>query len=101
MYDQVAKIIGSIGNVVASVTSRGTKGALAVEIVDTSGNPFTQFVNGGLVTAAYDYVAVTSSDASGNPLVVQYKSGGASGTLVATLTMTYDASSNLLSVTKT
>lgn len=38
---------------------------------------------------------------SGNLTSVTYKTGGASGTTVATLTLGYDGSGNLTSVTKT
>jgi hypothetical protein len=38
---------------------------------------------------------------SGNLTSVTYKTGGASGTTVATLTLAYDGSGNLTSVTKT
>lgn len=100
MFDQISKIIGDIGNVVASVTSRGTKGALAVEIVDTDGTPFASFGGAALITEAFDYIAITSRDTSDNPLTVEYRSGGSGGTLVATLTMTYDSSGNVDTVTK-
>lgn len=53
----------------------------------------------GLVPAGYDYVSCsyTGSNLTG----VVYKTGGAGGTTVATLTLTYDANDNLISVTKT
>lgn len=52
----------------------------------------------GLVPAAYDYISLlyTGNDLTG----VVYKSGGAAGTTVATLTLAYSASV-LQSVTKT
>jgi len=52
-----------------------------------------------LVPEAFDYVAL-GSYASGNPGLVEYKSGGASGTLVATLTLSYSGN-DLLTVTRT
>ena len=52
-----------------------------------------------LVPEAFDYIAL-GSYASGNPGLVEYKSGGASGTLVATLTLTYSGD-DLTSVTRT
>ena len=59
-------------------------------------------VSNALVTAPYDYVGLINSVISGQtvPTTVVYKFGGASGTLVATLTLTYDGSANLTSVTK-
>ena len=57
----------------------------------------------GLVTDAYDYVELTYVSA-GNGLgeieTAVYKSGGAGGTTVATLTLVYDGSDRLSTVTK-
>lgn len=52
----------------------------------------------GLVTASYDYISLsyTSSNLTG----VIFKTGGSTGTTVATLTLDYDGSNNLISVTK-
>jgi hypothetical protein len=52
----------------------------------------------GFSLPAYDYISCsyTGSNLTG----VVYKSGGSSGTTVATLTLAYDGSSNLTSVTK-
>ena len=102
-FDQVVKILGSNGSTAAAVTTRGSKGAVAVEILDASGAQITDFSGTPvqLVTEAYDYVAVTSYNDNGDPLVVQYRSGGASGTLVATLTITYTPAYLISTVTKT
>ena len=52
----------------------------------------------GLEIPTHDYIANTYS---GNNLTVAvFKRGGASGTVVATLTMTYDGSGNVLTVTR-
>lgn len=52
----------------------------------------------GFSLPAYDYI---SCSYTGNNLTgVVYKTGGSSGTIVATLTLGYDGSSNLTSVTK-
>ena len=55
-------------------------------------------VTSNLSIPEHDYVSCTytGTDLTG----VVFKSGGASGILVATLTLTYDGSSNLLTVTK-
>jgi len=52
----------------------------------------------GFSLPAYDYISCsyTGSNLTG----VVYKSGGSSGSTVATLTLTYDGSNNLTSVTK-
>lgn len=60
-------------------------------------------IAGGLVTSQYDYIALTyvpSGNGVGQIQTVTYKTGGSAGTTVATLTLTYDASSNLSTVTK-
>ena len=53
----------------------------------------------GLVPDAYDYISLsyTGSNLTG----VVFKTGGSGGTTVATLTLVYDGSDNLTSVTKT
>lgn len=53
----------------------------------------------GIGIPAYDYLQ--NSYTSGNLTQVVYKSGGASGATVATLTLSYDGSGNLTSVTRT
>jgi hypothetical protein len=52
----------------------------------------------GFNLPSYDYISCAYT--SGNVTGVVYKTGGASGTTVATLTLTYDGSNNLTSVTK-
>ena len=49
---------------------------------------------------AHDFINNTY-DVDGNLTVVEYKLGGSAGTVVATLTMTYDATGNVLTVTRT
>jgi hypothetical protein len=73
-----------------------------VEISNDVGNPVpvsgTVNVLTGLEIPDHDYIALsyTGSNLTG----VVYKTGGASGTTVATLTLAYDGSGNLTSVTK-
>jgi hypothetical protein len=57
--------------------------------------------SGTLVTSNYDYIGVTYPDAVTE--IYTYKSGGAAGTTVATVTVVYTDSTkaNLMSVTKT
>lgn len=57
----------------------------------------------GLEIPAHDYVSLTyvaSGNGVGEIETVVYKTNGSSGTTVATLTLAYDASNNLSSVTK-
>lgn len=55
-------------------------------------------VSANLSIPKHDYVSCTYSGS--NLTGVIYKSGGVSGTTVATLVLTYDGSNNLLTVTK-
>ena len=52
----------------------------------------------GLEIPTHDYIANTWTGANLTETV--FKRGGSSGTVVATLTMTYDGSGNLLTVTR-
>jgi len=69
------------------------RNALLLVAVDTSGNLLS-----GLQIPAYDYVdlSYTGSNLTG----VIFKTGGAGGVTVSTLTLGYDGSDNLTSVTK-
>jgi len=53
---------------------------------------------GPLAPAEYDYIDLAYTGA--NLTTVLYKINGASGTTVATLTLAYDGSNNLISVTR-
>lgn len=53
----------------------------------------------GLEIPTHDYISNTY-DGSGNLTTAEYYRGGSGGKLVATLTMTYDANDNLLTVTR-
>jgi hypothetical protein len=53
----------------------------------------------GLAIAEHDRIEL-SNYVSGNPGTIVFKQGGAAGVTVATLTLTYDGSGNLLTVTK-
>jgi hypothetical protein len=80
----------NIGSATLSVTADG------VEIKNDSGNPIP--VVTGLEIPEHDYIdlSYTGSNLTG----VVYKTGGSGGTTVATLTLAYDGSDNLTSVTK-
>lgn len=56
-----------------------------------------------LLPMGYDYLEltyVTSGNGIGEIETVTYKTGGAAGTVVATLTLTYDGSNSLSSITR-
>jgi len=57
----------------------------------------TQMVDGGFALPAYDFVSNTYT--GDNLTQSVYKIGGASGTTVATVVMTYDSNDNLLTLT--
>jgi hypothetical protein len=82
---------GTVQEVTA--TKSGTKTYLDVNgIFSPSSFP-------GVITFAWDYAILTWTGV--NLTKVIFKVGGASGTVVATIDMTYDGSNNLLTVTKT
>lgn len=56
------------------------------------------YIRSGLSIPAHDYIS--NSYTGSNLTQTVFKRGGASGTVVATLTMTYDGSGNLLTVTR-
>lgn len=58
---------------------------------------------GNLVPETFDYIAITyvaAGNGTGEIETVTYKTGGAAGTTVATLTLAYDASDRLNAVTR-
>lgn len=68
--------------------------------VDSAGNDLAA----GLVPEVYDYIALTyvaAGNGAGEIETVTYKTGGSGGTTVAVLTLGYDGSDRLASVTKT
>ena len=74
--DLLTKIVdGDNPNIKASVSQKGSKGAIAVDVVSS------------LVPEAYDYVNISYID--GNPTTAIYKAGGEFGPTVATLIITY------------
>ena len=65
-------------------------GETAVRVIDS--------VSNSLAPNVYDFLALTT--VSGNLTQIIYKTGGAAGTTVSTLQLTYDISDNLTTVTK-
>jgi hypothetical protein len=57
----------------------------------------------GFTIEGYDYIALTyvaAGNGAGEIETATFKSGGASGTTIATLTLAYDSNDKLTSVTK-
>ena len=53
-----------------------------------------------LIDVAYDYIGFTDADANGNYQTWTFNTGGSGGTTVRTLSITYDASSNITSIAR-
>lgn len=69
-----------------------------VEINTDNALKVFDYIGNSLVPAAYDYISLTYL--SDNLTVVVFKTGGAAGTTVSTLDLTYDLSDNITSVTQ-
>lgn len=100
-FFDVIQIADSAGNIIdpASgdlVLNGNVTVAGEMEIKNDSGNPVP--IVAGLSIPKHDYVSLsyTGSNLTG----VVYKTGGAGGTTVATLTLAYNGNNNLTSVTK-
>lgn len=81
----------------ATISASALPTGAATSALQTTGNGYLQAI-AGLTPSAFDYISLsyTGSNLTG----VVYKSGGSGGTTVATLTLAYDGSGNLTSVTK-
>ena len=78
-------------------------GALRRIAVNSDGQLEALGIN-SLITAAFDYIALTyvaAGNGEGEVETAIYKSGGSGGTTVATLTLAYNISNEITSVTKT
>jgi len=73
---------------------------ISKKLVDNGDGTYSEevFALNGLKIPNHDYISLsyTGSNLTG----VVYKTGGSGGTTVATLTLTYDGSNNLLTVTR-
>jgi hypothetical protein len=64
-------------------------------------NPDGTPVSPALINVAFDTIQITSYNSNNDPLIVVYRTGGAAGTIVATLTITYDVDFNITEVVRT
>lgn len=90
-------------NAIAVGTEDGTKNGIKHAIkIDPNGN-LNVIDMGKLVPEIFDDVDVTNSVIAGEtvPTLLQYFTGGPSGTLVATLTVTYDGGANITRIRRT
>jgi hypothetical protein len=74
-------------------TNSGSKTGLDVNVINM----------GSLIPVDFDDIAITYDVISGKKVasIVEYYSGGLSGDLVATLTLSYDGSADLIKVVRT
>jgi hypothetical protein len=54
-----------------------------------------------LVPEEFDFIEVTTRNLAGDPTVIEYRTGGSGGTIVATLTLLYDVNDDFESVERT
>ena len=83
--------------------SEGTKIVSLKDSKNNLINPATEDGNlskiPGLAIPIHDFIALSYEE--GNLIQVVYKQGGSNGTIVATLSLSYDTNGNLISITKT
>ena len=92
-FPATQNVSGSVG-VTNFPATQNVSGSVGVTNAITNPVPVVE----GWNISNYDYLSLGYTD--GNVSSVVYKQGGAAGTTVATLTLAYDGSGNLLSVTK-
>jgi|AACY02.2.fsa_nt_gi hypothetical protein len=104
---EVIQLADSNGNIIDPASSNLTLNgdvtiSSEVEISNDSGNPVpvngTVNVLAGLQIPPHD--AINLGYTGSNLTTVEYKTGGSSGTVVATLTLAYDVDNNLTSIVK-
>lgn len=91
---QVEVVSGGGGTEVNIAGVTPVYGALPVDVI----------AGGNIITKPYDSIALTyivSGNGVGQVGTVQYYLGGLSGTLVNTLTLSYNSSNNVISVVRT
>ena len=76
-----------------------TNGILTTQAADVATIKGSAASIAGFAIPAYNYISLGSYSGT-NPTSIVFKSGGASGTTVATLTLAYDGSGNLISILK-
>lgn len=96
-------------SVIYGVTTAGGGGYVGVKVNPSGALTTDTTVSGsvstletsGLVPKIFDTIQVTSYNANNDPLVAVYRTGGAAGTVVATLTITYDGTFRITQVVRT
>lgn len=101
--DELQDINTGVDNVATSTANIETSTAnieTSVDNVDTNTTALNEKVAASLVPEKHDYIALTYVGATTDVQTVTYKDGGSGGTIVATLTLGYDGSNRLTSVTR-
>ncbi|MCK5017138.1 MAG: hypothetical protein KAS32_08695 [Candidatus Peribacteraceae bacterium] len=96
-------VTGLAKSVAGSLMFKKADNSASAALVDDDGHAQVDVLN-QLVPENYDYIALTyvaSGNGAGEIEKVTYKEGGSGGEIAATLTLAYDASDNLINVTKT
>ena len=90
-------------NILVVGTEDGTKTGTQ-HVLEVDANKNLHVINmGALVPDIFDDINITYATVAGQTVasIVQYYTGGLAGTLVATLTLSYDGSANLTNVART
>lgn len=95
---RVRNLIYNTGTLSWEAATGGSTPGSKVEITNFPTSQAVQEIS-GLVTEEYDHIGLGYTGS--NLTSVVYKTGGSGGTVVATLTLGYDESDNLISVTRT
>lgn len=94
--------LASIDTKVATAANQST-GNASLSNIESDINSLNARLAGNLVPEEFDYLAFTyvaAGNGVGEIETVTYRTGGAAGTIVATLTLGYDAQDRLASVTR-
>lgn len=87
----------------ASTSANQTTANASLSNIESDINALNARLAGNLVPETFDYLSLTyvaAGNGTGEIETVVYRTGGAAGTIVATLTLAYDASNRLASVTR-
>jgi hypothetical protein len=94
--------LASIDTKVSTAANQAT-GNASLSNIESDINSLNARLAGNLVPEEFDYLAFTyvaAGNGAGEIETVTYRTGGAAGTIVATLTLGYDAQDRLASVTR-
>lgn len=87
----------------AATSANQATGNSSLSNIESDINSLNARLAGNLVPETFDYLSLTyvaAGNGAGEIETVVYRTGGAAGTIVATLTLGYDASNRLTSVTR-